>query len=142
MNQGDPTRRFGCDSVGNGSRPGSFQDLGAFCWCDGRFACPRLGSRELQVLARLEAGKAYKEIAIGLSVSESVVHKLVHRVFLRLGAHSRTEALTHWSACCACPNAAWSAARRSVSALGNETTQVQPRSTAGDANPQHQAPRR
>ena len=142
MDQGDPTRRFGCDSVGNGSRPGSFQDLGAFCWCDGRFACPRLGSRELQVLARLEAGKAYKEIAIGLSVSESVVHKLVHRVFLRLCAHNRTEALTRWSACCACPNAHWGAACRSVSALGNETTQVQPRSPASETNPQDQAPRR
>ena len=142
MDQGDPTRRFGCDSIGHGSRPGSSHDLVACCWSDRRLGCPRLASRELQVLGRLEEAKAYKQIALALSVSESLVHKLVHRVFLRLCAHNRTEALTRWSACCACPNAHWGAACRSVSALGNETTQVQPRSPASETNPQDQAPRR
>jgi len=122
MDQGDPTRRFGCDSIGHGSRPGSSQDLVACCWSDRRLGCPRLASRELQVLGRLEEAKAYKQIALALSVSESLIHKLVHRVFLQLGAHKRTEALAHWWACCACPNADWLAACRAVSAPGSETT--------------------
>jgi DNA-binding CsgD family transcriptional regulator len=142
MDHGEPTPRWGYDPIGDESHSRPARRLVVFCCSDRRLGCPRLGSRELQVLARLEAGKAYKEIAIGLSVSESLVHKLVHRVFLRLCAHNRTEALTRWSACCACPNAHWGAACRSVSALGNETTQVQPRSPASETNPQDQAPRR
>jgi DNA-binding CsgD family transcriptional regulator len=114
MDQGDRTLRWGYDPIDHGSRSRPARKLVAFCWRDGRFACPRLGSRELQALARLEEAKAYKQIAIALSISESLVHKLVHRVFLQLGAHKRTEALAHWWACCACPNAHLFAACRPV----------------------------
>jgi DNA-binding CsgD family transcriptional regulator len=141
MDQGDPTLRWGYDPIGNESRSRPARRLVAFCWSDRRLGCPRLGSRELQVLARLEAAKAYKDIAIELSVSETLVHKLVHRVFLRLCARNRTEALAHWWACSACPNADWSAACRAVSALGSETTRVQPRRPARDAASQDQAVR-
>jgi DNA-binding CsgD family transcriptional regulator len=141
MDHGEPTPRWGYDPIGDESHSRPARRLVVFCCSDRRLGCPRLGSRELQVLARLEAAKAYKEIAIGLSVSESLVHKLVHRVFLRLCAHNRTEALARWWACCACPNADWRAACRAVSAPGSETTRVQPRRPARDAASQDQAVR-
>jgi DNA-binding CsgD family transcriptional regulator len=138
MDQDNLTRRGGCDPTVDESRSKPTQKPVAFCWCHCRLACPRLGAREVQVLARLEEGKAYKEIALELSVSETLVHKLVHRVFLRLCAHNRTKALAHWRACCACGNADWSAVCRAVSALGNEITPARPRCPAGDAAPQDQ----
>jgi len=121
MDQGDPTLRWGYDPIGNESRSRPARRLVAFCWSDRRLGCPRPGSRELQVLARLEAAESYKEIAIELSVSETLVHKLVHRIFLRLCAHNRTEALARWWACCACPNADWRAACRVVGAPRQRT---------------------
>jgi hypothetical protein len=71
-----------------------------------------------------------------------VVHKLVHRVFLQLCAHNRTEALAHWSACRACPDADWSEACQSLRALGSETARTRPGWAASDTAPPVQAPRR
>jgi DNA-binding NarL/FixJ family response regulator len=56
----------------------------------------RLDQRERKVLCRLATGLLYKEIADELHVSESVIKKLVHRLFRKMRAHNRTEAIGLW----------------------------------------------
>ena len=52
-----------------------------------------LSERELEVLAELAAGYANKEIAARLHVSPNTVKTHVARVFEKLGANRRTEAI-------------------------------------------------
>ena len=56
----------------------------------------RLTDREHQVMSCLAKGLLYKEIADELRLSFSTVHKLQHRIFLKLHASNRTEAVTKW----------------------------------------------
>ena len=56
----------------------------------------RLTDRERQVMSCLAKGLLYKEIADELRLSFSTVHKLQHRIFLKLHASNRTEAVTKW----------------------------------------------
>jgi DNA-binding NarL/FixJ family response regulator len=55
---------------------------------------PSLSERELQVLEELARGRANKEIAASLSLSESTVKTYVARIFGKLDASGRTEAVT------------------------------------------------
>jgi DNA-binding NarL/FixJ family response regulator len=76
------------------------------CWRPlGRRACAtegtsdpriRLTARERQVIGGLEKGLLYKEIADELGISFSAVHKHQHKIFTKLGASNRTEAITKW----------------------------------------------
>ena len=56
----------------------------------------RLTDREHHVMSCLERGLLYKEIADELRLSFSVVHKLQHRIFLKLQVSNRTEAVSKW----------------------------------------------
>ena len=56
----------------------------------------RLTDREHQVMNCLAKGLLYKEIADELRLSFSTVHKLQHRIFLKLHVSNRTEAVTRW----------------------------------------------
>jgi DNA-binding NarL/FixJ family response regulator len=55
-----------------------------------------LTDREHHVISCLAKGLLYKEIADELSLSFSTVHKLQHRIFLKLRVTNRTEAVTKW----------------------------------------------
>lgn len=55
-----------------------------------------LSPREEQVLGCLGEGLYYKEAEERLHVSHSVFRKLQHRIFRKLRAQNRTEALNHW----------------------------------------------
>ena len=55
-----------------------------------------LTRRERQVMGGLEKGLLYKEIAEELGISFSAVHKHQHKIFTKLGASNRTEAITKW----------------------------------------------
>ncbi len=57
-------------------------------------AKPALSKRELEVLGLICRGLANKEIARILGLSHHTVHNHVARLFSRLGAHSRLEALS------------------------------------------------
>jgi DNA-binding NarL/FixJ family response regulator len=59
-------------------------------------AAPRLRPREEALLTCLAAGLTYKEIADRLPASMASVKKLQHRVFLKLRACSRIEAVGRW----------------------------------------------
>jgi DNA-binding NarL/FixJ family response regulator len=56
----------------------------------------RLTNREHDVMNCLAKGLLYKEIADELRLSFSTVHKLLHRIFLKLHVNNRTEAVTRW----------------------------------------------
>jgi DNA-binding NarL/FixJ family response regulator len=56
----------------------------------------RLTDREHHVMSCLAKGLLYKEIADELRLSFSTVHKLQHRIFLKLHVNNRTEAVTKW----------------------------------------------
>ena len=56
----------------------------------------RLTDREHHVMICLAKGLLYKEIADELRLSFSTVHKLQHRIFLKLHVSNRTEAVTKW----------------------------------------------
>ena len=56
----------------------------------------RLTDREHEVMNCLAKGLLYKEIADELRLSFSTVHKLQHRIFLKLQVNNRTEAVTQW----------------------------------------------
>ena len=55
-----------------------------------------LTDREHHVMSCLAKGLLYKEIADKLRLSFSTVHKLQHRIFLKLHVSNRTEAVTKW----------------------------------------------
>jgi DNA-binding NarL/FixJ family response regulator len=56
----------------------------------------RLTDREHHVMSCLAKGLLYKEIADELRLSFSTVHKLQHRIFLKLQVSNRTEAVSKW----------------------------------------------
>jgi len=55
-----------------------------------------IDSREELVLKFLADGLLYKEIADRMGVSNAVLKKLQHRIFLKLNAQNRTQAVNHW----------------------------------------------
>jgi LuxR family maltose regulon positive regulatory protein len=55
-----------------------------------------LSYREEEVLACLGEGLLYKEIAERLHLSHTALRKCQHRLYVKLGAQNRTEALNHW----------------------------------------------
>jgi len=60
-------------------------------------ACqPVLTDREEEVLACLGEGLLYKEIEERLRLSHTALRKRQHRVYAKLGAQNRTEALNRW----------------------------------------------
>ncbi len=56
---------------------------------------PLLSERELEVLQLMAKGSANKEIAAGLSISDSTVKTHVANIFQKLDVRGRTEAVTH-----------------------------------------------
>jgi putative nucleotidyltransferase with HDIG domain len=58
--------------------------------------CP-LSTRELEVLRALAGGKVYKQIAAELGLSVSTVRSHLHRIYTRIGAVDRTQAILHAS---------------------------------------------
>lgn len=55
----------------------------------------RLSARELEVLALLATGASNKRIADGLALSQATVATHLRRIYQRLGAHTRTQALAY-----------------------------------------------
>jgi len=58
----------------------------------------QLDSREIAILESLQAGLLYKEIAPGLGLSESMLKKVQHNLFIKLGVENRTEAVNWYEA--------------------------------------------
>src|SRR5262245_8318680 len=58
-----------------------------------RFA---LTQRENEVMRHLAKGLLYKEVADIMKVSCAVVHKLQHKIFVKLQVGTRTEAVLKW----------------------------------------------
>jgi DNA-binding NarL/FixJ family response regulator len=69
--------------------------------------CFRISGREIKVLGALTDGRMYKEIAADLDLGMGLTHKLVNRVFRKLGVHSRQELVRRWLICSRCSN--WTA---------------------------------
>ncbi len=55
-----------------------------------------LSKREREVMQHLAKGLLYKEIADTMNVSYGAVHKLQHKIFLKLRVTNRTEAVVKW----------------------------------------------
>ena len=53
--------------------------------------------REIEVVRYLAKGLLYKEIADRMGISFSIVHKLQHKIFVKLHVGNRTEAINRWS---------------------------------------------
>ena len=60
----------------------------------GRVGAAELTRRELEVLNRMAAGRANKEIATDLFVSESTVKTHINHIMTKLGCADRTQAVT------------------------------------------------
>ena len=58
---------------------------------------PLLTVREIEVIRYLAQGFLYKEIADKMGISFSAVHKLQHKIFVKLHVSNRTEAINKWS---------------------------------------------
>jgi two-component system, NarL family, response regulator len=58
----------------------------------GRIGAPELTNRELVILQCVASGRANKEIADQLGVSEGTVKSHVNKIMRKLGAVSRTDA--------------------------------------------------
>lgn len=58
--------------------------------------CALLTKRENEIMRCLAAGLLYKEIADKLEISYSAVHKFQHKIFMKLKAANRTEAIIKW----------------------------------------------
>ena len=58
--------------------------------------CLPLSGRDDEVMRCLVDGLLYKEIAGKLGISYSAVHKHQHRIFLKLRASNRAEAIRNW----------------------------------------------
>ena len=54
--------------------------------------CP-LSGRELRVLQHLSEGSVYKEIALELGLSASTVRSHLNKIYLKLGARDRAQAV-------------------------------------------------
>ena len=52
--------------------------------------------REIEVIRYLAKGFLYKEIADKMGISFPTVHKLQHKIFVKLHASNRTEAINNW----------------------------------------------
>ncbi len=63
-----------------------------------KYPCPVLTMRENEVLALLERGYLYKEIADNLGISSYAVHFHLHNSYQKLHAANRTEAIIRWRA--------------------------------------------
>jgi DNA-binding NarL/FixJ family response regulator len=59
-------------------------------------SCALLTERENEIMRCMAAGLLYKEVADKLKISYSAVHKFQHRIFLKLKAGNRTEAISRW----------------------------------------------
>ena len=57
---------------------------------------PPLTLRENQVMGHLGKGLLYKEIADKMGISFTAVHKLQHKIFVKLHVGNRTEAVNKW----------------------------------------------
>ena len=67
------------------------------------FRCPAtpetprpLSGRENEVMRHLREGLLYKEIADKMGISFTAVHKLQHKIFVKLRVGNRTEAVNKW----------------------------------------------
>jgi DNA-binding CsgD family transcriptional regulator len=65
-------------------------------------ARPGISPRQYQAARLVARGASNAEIADALSISTNTVKKLLKEVFLRLGAHNRTELATGFAAIAAC----------------------------------------
>ena len=55
-----------------------------------------LSGRENEVMKHLRQGLLYKEIADKMGISFTAVHKLQHKIFVKLRVGNRTEAVNKW----------------------------------------------
>lgn len=58
--------------------------------------CSKLNARENELMQCFAKGLLYKEVADKLGISVAAVHKLQHKIFLKLHAGNMTEAISKW----------------------------------------------
>jgi len=63
-----------------------------------RMSARYITAREALLMRPMADGLLYKEIAKSLGVSYSAVHAMQHKVYLKLGARNRAEAVRNWQA--------------------------------------------
>jgi DNA-binding CsgD family transcriptional regulator len=83
------------DPVPAGPRPGSAQPSRDGLVAGGGVLVERLSGRELEVLEHLAAGRSNTEIARALYVAPGTVKAHLNRIFRKLGAASRLQAVAH-----------------------------------------------
>ena len=67
------------------------------CYAAASDAHSRLTVRETEVIRYLAKGFLYKEIADKMDITFSTVHKLQHKIFVKLHVGNRTEAINKWN---------------------------------------------
>ena len=67
------------------------------CYPAASDALSPLTVREIEVIRYLAKGFLYKEIADKMDLSYWTVHKLQHKIYVKLHVSNRTEALNKWS---------------------------------------------
>jgi DNA-binding CsgD family transcriptional regulator len=104
-----PFRRFGVlaqVALAVHSQPegqGTSPSAGPWPGCPFQGQCPVLSPRDEQVVRLVAEGRMDKEIARELGTTAGVVHKVLHRTFLKLRVGTRTEASWRWHHCQCCP---------------------------------------
>jgi DNA-binding NarL/FixJ family response regulator len=58
---------------------------------------PGLSSREAQIMALIAAGNSNRQIAAHLVLAEKTVKNHVNRIYSKLGAGSRSDAISRWA---------------------------------------------
>ena len=83
-------------TLGPGKPPAGHSKVGTPRKLNARAAHFGLTARESQVMEHLARGLLYKEIADRMNVSYAVVHKLQHKIYVKLQVTNRTEAVVKW----------------------------------------------
>ena len=83
--------------AGTGRKPGPVRLDQSSCYPAASEAHSLLTVREIEVIRYLAQGFLYKEIADKMGISFSAVHKLQHKIFVKLHVSNRTEAINKWN---------------------------------------------
>ena len=83
--------------AGKGRKNGPGKLPQSSCYPAASDAHSPLTVREIEILRYLAKGLLYKEIADKMDITFSTVHKLQHKIFVKLHVGNRTEAINKWN---------------------------------------------
>jgi len=83
--------------AGTGRKKGQGESDQSSCYPAASDARSPLSVREIEVIRYLAQGFLYKEIADKMDITFSTVHKLQHKIFVKLHVGNRTEAINKWN---------------------------------------------